>query len=93
MSEIGTLIQHYRGGRLTLDELAGRLAARTYAVPSLYQSPPPDTRMDEDEWSREHQGSFPEEGTWQEVEAARLDGLLTRDEYWFVHDRVVGGEG
>lgn len=88
MTEITRLIQRFRDGELTLDELAEQLAHRRYGDPSSYQPPPPEARMDADEWVREHLGVYPEEGTWQEVEAARIDGLLTRDEYWVVHERA-----
>lgn len=88
MSEITDTIKRYKDGKLTLVELADRLAAWNYAEPSLYQGPPPESRMSAEEWSREHLGLYPEEGTWQEVEAARLDGVLTDKEYWFLHSRV-----
>jgi len=91
MSEISDLIGHFGVGELTLEELADRLAAREYREPSVYQRPPPG--VGPDEWVREHLGCYPEEGTWQEVEAAKADGRLTADQYWFVQGRVREGEG
>lgn len=76
MSEVGDLINSYRGGELTLDELAQRFRMRSW--PSR-RSAPSTAR---EGWQREQEDPEPIlEGSFDEVLSAYHLGLLSSDEY------------
>src|SRR5262249_52653063 len=61
MTEIMQLIHRYRGGEMSLDELADLLAGREYREPSRYGPPPPGITAEEH--ALEQLGTFPEADT------------------------------
>ncbi len=76
MSEVSDLIDSYRSGELTLDELAQRFRVRTW--PS--RRPAPGTAREG--WRREQEDPEPIlEGSFDEVVSAYHLGLLTGNEY------------
>ena len=66
-------IERYRAGELTWNELVAFVTSYPFTVPDL-----PDS-MDWIEWDTPPD-TF-QTGTWGEVTAAEVDGLLTLDEY------------
>jgi hypothetical protein len=76
VSEVTDLIDSYRGGGLTLDELAQRFRARSWP------SPRPAPRTAREGWERELEDPEPIlEGSFDEVVSAYHLGLLSGDEY------------
>lgn len=76
MSEVTDLIDAYRGGELTLDELAQRFRARNWPL----RRPAPRTASEG--WRRELEDPEPIlEGSFDEVVSAYHRGLLSGDEY------------
>jgi hypothetical protein len=76
VSELSDLIDSYRGGEITLDELAQRFRARRW--PSARPTP----RTAREGWQRELDDPEPiPEGSFDEVVSAYHVGLLSGDEY------------
>ena len=71
-------IERYRAGELTWHELVAFITSYPFTVPDL-----PDS-MDWIEWDTPPD-TF-QTGTWGEVTAAEVDGLLTLDEYFTLTD-------
>lgn len=76
MSEVTNMIDAYRGGELTLDELAQRFRLRSWPPR------PPAPRTAREGWQRELEDPEPiVEGSFDEVVSAYHLGQLTGDEY------------
>ena len=76
MSEVTDMINAYRGGEITLDELAQRFRVRSW--PSRRPSP----RTAREGWQRELEDPEPIlEGSFDEVVSAYHLGQLSGDEY------------
>lgn len=76
MSEVSDMIDAYRGGELTLDELAQQFRARIWPL----RRPPPCTAREG--WQRELEDPEPiAEGSFDEVVSAYHLGQLSGHEY------------
>lgn len=73
------MIRRYADGEIGREELIRLLAEREYKRPASSTN---TWGYGDEPW-----GTFPEEGTLQEIEAAVDDGLLTSDDY----DEIYAG--
>ena len=76
-TEIESIIQRFRAGEMTLDQLADLFAGYEFRPRTGIQEGSETAYVD----VIEKIGTPPEEGTWEELSRASSRGLLTDDEY------------
>ncbi len=88
MTEITDIIKAYRAGDLNLDQLVVLLGHRSYPLQDRYRKDlvPPDLATHED-WP---DGTWSQDGTWDEVTKARNTGLLTAADYAAISAAQLG---
>lgn len=95
MSEVTDLIESYKAGEITLDELAGRFRARQWPVAAA--QPPPSSYLEMAALAQEDPGSIVP-GSFDDVEVAFIRHELSVDEYRVLRDAMsesveAGGTG
>lgn len=85
-STITTMIEQYRAGKVSWNDLLSTLANHRYTPPSYFDKPDM-TMYDLEDVNRE------EPGTWNEVTAAADRGLLTNSEYTQIHSAMCAAHG
>ena len=77
-TEIESIIQRFRSGEMTLDQLADLFAGYQFKSPAGEVPEESETAYVD---LIEKIGTAPEEGTWEELSMASSRGLLSEEEY------------